>query len=359
MRSGGGTLVTAMSLKDTARSALGVRTLTLGALASVVFVSTYSLFSEPRQDQAAGATPTTLNGHAPASFTAADAGACLNWDTDDAGTPTNFEQTPCNEPHRFEVSSREDLATYPSSEFGEDAPRPDVTRQAQLREELCRNATLTYLEGGLDPSGRFSVASILPPAPSWDQGDRTLLCGMQSTDSAGTPVLTEGQVAEVDQARVAKPGSCLMIDHSNSLHPVDCAADHQLEATSIVDLKDELGPEAPSVEDQDDFLKEACTQAAIDHLGEEEKLYQSTLQPFWLPLSAESWASGSHSVNCALMSAADEGFDTLNGSATGEFTINGEPPPEQPKRNPLRSERENQGQDQQGGRAGAPTAGGN
>lgn len=328
-----------MNSRSRWRSATSVRTALLAALASTVFVGAYTLVSQDADPQAGPAQ--SHGGSTDAvSFTTADAGSCLNWSTAADGTPTGFEQTDCDQEHRFEVSAREDLGTYPSSEFGDEAERPDVTRQAQLREELCRAVTLRYLDGRLDPSGRYSVASILPPAADWEAGDRTLLCGLQSTDDSGTPVATHGNVAKVDQARVTQPGECVAVDEVNALHKVDCGADHQLETTLIVDLAPVFPQGTPSVEEQDEHLKEVCTQAAMDYLGGEEQLYRSTLQPFWSSLSAESWDGGSRSVNCALVSAGERGFNTLAGSAKGEFTVNGEVPPPPPERRPLRSESE-------------------
>ena len=327
-----------MNLTRSFRSAQGVRAMLLGALASTVFVGAYSVLTPHPGEAEPGARPVNHRADPAASFTTAGEGSCLNWTVNEDGVAMDFQQTSCAEPHRFEVSAREDLATYPSSEFGENAPRPDITRQAQLREELCRNVTLHYLDGKLDPSGRFSVASILPPADSWQKGDRTLLCGLQAADSSGTLLETKGKVDQVDQARVAQPGECLFVDSSNSLHKVECGADHHLETTQIVDLSAQFNDHAPTVEQQDEYLKDTCTQAAIGYLGEEEKLYQSTLQPFWSTISPDSWEGGSRSVNCSLVSAGEHGFNTLAGSATGEFTINGQPPAPQPKRNPLRSE---------------------
>ncbi|NTS21730.1 septum formation family protein, partial [Bacteroides fragilis] len=87
---------------------------------------------------------------------------------------SNFAEISCDKPHRFEVAAREDLSTYPTSEFGPDAERPDVTRQNALRDELCESSTLGYLHGKWDPNGKYDIASVLPPQAAWQQGDRTL-----------------------------------------------------------------------------------------------------------------------------------------------------------------------------------------
>lgn len=340
-----------------ARSAAAVRTGLVAALAAAVAVGSYSFFSDAATtDTVAGGDTTTSsptrgnsgNGESNgtsssvAPFTTADVGACLTWDIAGDGTVSNFQQASCDGEHRFEISARENLATYPSSEFGRTAPMPDLTRQAQLREELCQSPTLRYLGGRFDPVGRYSIAPILPPAEAWAAGDRTMLCGVQSTDASGVPLLTTGAAAEQDQAVVAQPGECVFVDDSRSLRLVDCAENHHLETTSIVDLGAVFPEGTPSVEDQDRHLQEACTRAAIDYLDGEENLYQSTLQPYWGTLGQASWIGGSRSVNCSLFHVnADGGFANLNGTARAgreALLIDGQPPAEQPPRNPLREQ---------------------
>ncbi|HJD77825.1 MAG TPA: septum formation family protein [Corynebacterium pollutisoli] len=336
---------------STARSAAAVRTGLVAALAAAVAVGSYGYFSvDTPGDNGNGSTVSSVSepangengGNGAAPFTTADVGACLTWDIAEDGTVSNFQQASCDGEHRFEISARENLAAYPSSEFGRNASMPDLTRQAQLREELCQTPTLRYLGGRFDPVGRYSIAPILPPAEAWEAGDRTMLCGIQSTDASGVPMLTTGAAAEQDQAVVAQPGQCVYVDDSRSLRTVDCAENHQLETTAIVDLAPVFPEGTPSVEDQDRHLQDACTQAAIDYLGGEENLYRSTLQPYWGTLGQASWIGGSRSVNCSLFHATPEGgFSNLNGTARDGregLLIDGQPPAEQPERNPLREQ---------------------
>ena len=164
-----------MASKQTA-----LRAFLIATLAGTVGAGTYGLTADSSgsADQAGGSSTSSSVAEA-ASFTTADAGSCLTWQVAEDGTHTNFEQADCAGEHRFEVAAREDLATYPTSEFGPEAPLPNQTRQAQLREELCGAATLRYLDGKYDPNGRYSIAPILPPADAWQNGDRTMLCGLQ------------------------------------------------------------------------------------------------------------------------------------------------------------------------------------
>ncbi|MBZ8176679.1 hypothetical protein GP475_11825 [Corynebacterium poyangense] len=316
------------------RSAAAIRTFLVASLAGIVAAGSYTFFSE----DAASLATHHATGDSSTPFTTADTGSCLTWDIGRDGQVSGFEQANCQGKHRFEVASREDLAAYPSSEFGEGAAMPSLERQAQLREELCRAPALRYVQGKLDPTGRYSIAPILPPAEAWAHGDRTMLCGFQSTDDQGNAQLTTGKIVDQDQARVAQPGECLIIDEHQTLKKVDCAQDHNLETTSIVNVQQKFPDHVPTVEEQDDYLKGVCTQAGMDYLGGDDPLYASTLQPYWTPLSEESWNGGSHSVNCALATGGKNGFAVLRGSAKGQFTIDGNPPAPQPERPPRPSE---------------------
>ncbi|WP_175934323.1 septum formation family protein [Corynebacterium sp. Marseille-P4321] len=320
-----------------------LRAFLIAALAGSVATGAYAVATGPNEGGTGAASPTPSSDPQEAvTFTTADAGSCLTWQVAEDGTISNFEQADCAGEHRFEVSLREDLATYPTSEFGPEAELPNQTRQAQLREELCGAATLRYLDGRYDPNGRYSIAPILPPADAWERGDRTMLCGLQETNRAGEPVLTTGRVAEQDQARLFEPGQCVSIDGANSLAAVPCADPHQLEITSQVNLAEAFPDHTPSVEEQDKFLGDRCTKDAHDYLGGEENLYQIALRPFWTTQPAAAWEGGSRSVNCSLMFSRPQGeFANLQHSAKegrGQLLIDGNPPPERPERRPLRSE---------------------
>ena len=319
-----------------------LHTALISAMAAGALVGGYSAMSdspEPRvvNQKTSASSKDTINKKT-SSFTAAQPGQCLTWDINEDGTTSNFGATDCAEPHRFEISSREDLATYPSSEFGPGASAPDLTRQAQLREELCSAQTVAYLGGRYDPSGIYSIASILPPPEAWRAGDRTMLCGLQHTDDRGTILLSEGKAKNQDQALTANAGDCISIDAANGAHTVACEEPHSYEVTSKVNLAN-VFDHPPSVEEQDEHLKNVCTQAAMDYMGGDDPLYFSTLAVYWTTLPVASWNAGSHSANCALFRPnADGGFATLQGSAKGPFTIDGQPPEQRPTRNPLREQ---------------------
>ena len=333
-------------------SRTGLRTLLIAGLAGALGMGTYagttgfSLAAQPGGTTGKVTPEPDANGIIP--FTAAKEGTCLTWDMDGEGTISAFEETDCNNEHRFEVSSREDLNTYPTSEFGPDAPPPNQTRQAQLREELCQTASIRYLGGRYDPSGRYSIAPILPPTDAWEDGDRTMLCGLQETNTDGVPILTTGKAAERDQARVAETGTCLISDQANTPTAVDCTEPHHIEVTGKIDLAPVFADHTPSVDEQNKYLGDVCAKAAEEYVGSEENLYQTTLQIYWGTSPIRAWDGGSRTVNCGLMFAKDDRFSTLTGSAKDgreALTIDGAVPEAPPERRPLRSE--------QGGTGGA------
>ena len=119
------------------RNSTILHTALIAALAGGALMGGYETMSS---DEPADTSSDLVTSTAPAanpkahSFTTAEPGQCLTWDVAEDGTTSNFTTVDCAEEHRFEISSRENLATYPSSEFGTDATAPDITRQAQLRE---------------------------------------------------------------------------------------------------------------------------------------------------------------------------------------------------------------------------------
>lgn len=333
------------------RSAAASRIALVAAACAAAFIGTYDYVSGNAAQIAADSdvinttTSTPSSGDSETPFTEASAGDCVTWDVDSQGNFANFSVTDCADEHRFEVATVENLAIYPTSEFGPEAEIPSMERQAQLREELCQGSTLNYVEGQYDPAGKYSIAPILPPADAWANGDRTMLCGLQTTDEEGIPQQTEGRVSEVDQANIAAPGACREIGEDQVLRTVNCSEPHQMETISVVNLAEEFSDDTPSIEDQNKFLASRCADDAIAYMGEEENLYQSTLQPYWGTISETSWNGGTRSVNCSLIHPGEDGnsFSEIIGTAKegrNGLTINGAPPTEQPERNPLRGSEE-------------------
>lgn len=278
-------------------------------------------------------------------FTSAQVGQCINWNLEPDGALTDFAIVECTEPHMYEVTERVDLKdlpefrdTFPS---GADAPTPDELRA--LRDDVCMPSVLDYLDGRFDPQGKFAVAPMLPPSGDWNAGDRTMLCGIQLEESLiGTSTMNHPATL-TDQAITYEPGVCVAINENGGFTAIDCGEPHAFESVGVVDLLADFPDDTPSVEEQNALLSDVCVARAIDYLGGgdegDEALYQSTLIPFWLPVTVESWDLGSHSTTCWLAKDSDfGGFSTLQGSALGEFTIDGAPPAEQPERAPRRED---------------------
>ena len=271
------------------------------------------------------------------SFTDANTGSCINWQTNPDGSNSDFATVGCAEPHRFEVSTREDLSQYPTSEFAADAAHPNLERQQQLTEELCVGPTMNYLGGKLDPEGRYSISPILPPGSAWKEGDRTMLCGVMVQDAHGRTTQTVGLAAESDQSRAYPANVCVRVE-GDAPSEVPCTEDHTWQVTDKVNLGENFPQEWPDIEKQNQLLSERCTAAGRNYLGGDDALYNSTLTPFWTTIQQQSWAAGSRTVNCALTSGKQGGgFATLKGDVRQGFTIDGQPPAKQPERNPLRN----------------------
>jgi len=272
----------------------------------------------------------------PVAFTDAEAGSCINWKPGPQGANADFATVDCAQNHRFEVATREDLATYPTSEFGPESRPPGKTRQEKLTNELCVGPTLKYLKGKLDPEGRYSIAPILPPKSAWAAGDRTMLCGVMVIDEESRAVETRGLAAKQDQSRVSQPDACVLVK-GNTTTETACEQPHSWQVTKLVDLSKNFSGPWPGVDQQNQYLNKVCTEAAREYLGSDDALYNSTLTPFWTTLQKQSWDAGSRSVNCALtFGKRGGGFATLQGDVRKQFTIDGQPPAKQPKRNPLR-----------------------
>ena len=190
-----------MNKQKSWRSANIVRAILIVALSAACAVGAYEFVRSQANSGGGGNGSSSSSANSPNSdvppFTTANVGDCLTWDIGDDGNVSHFSQTDCATDHRFEISARENLATYPSSEFGPKAEAPDLERQAQLREELCTAPTVEYLQGRYDPSGRYTIAPILPPPASWAAGDRTMLCGVQVTNDKGQAALISGKTRHV------------------------------------------------------------------------------------------------------------------------------------------------------------------
>lgn len=268
--------------------------------------------------------PRTLTGEA---FALAASGTCLNWKGAVKGQPTDIFSTDCQEPHRFEVAERVDL----TDKTPEDA-HPQGATNVELAKSICEPVVNNYVQDrALDPEGRFAIALIPPSPEGWEAGDRSALCGIAAKDLDGSSAESVLPYAEADQHRRWEPGVCLGInDQRLPTAPVDCGSDHSIEIAANLDVTDIFpdGPEPPEPAQQTELTAQACYDAAVKYVGDAERLRRTTLIPTLVqPISAGSWATGSRTVNCGLMRAADPGpFAVLQGSARDSVRIEGEEP---------------------------------
>jgi plastocyanin len=317
-----------------------------GALVGGVGAAAYEFFAPEDSNPVAQRGTEKSDEKDQVAFSTANPGDCVTW-KQQGDVTTDFQTVDCAAPHRFEVSTHEDLSQYPTSEFGENSTPPDMDRQEKLTAELCTGPTMDYLKGRLDPQGRYTIAPILPPAAAWAEGDRTMLCGVMAPDADGVAQETTGRVAGSDQSRAAAPDTCERAD-GDTVSDVPCDQPHSWQVTSVVNLGENFPDAWPTPDDQNKYLNDVCTSAAVRYLGgkgdgsdgDDEGLYRSTLTPFWTTLQQESWDAGSRTVNCAVTKSRSDkdggGFAELAGDVRNGFTIDGNPPAEQPARNPKR-----------------------
>ncbi|WP_420841309.1 septum formation family protein [Gordonia jacobaea] len=274
------------------------------------------------------------------AFTRSVAGDCLDWPDGQPGQPSKVA---CDQLHRFEVAGPLNTALLPGSEFGDSAAWPGAERFAAIRDEQCPVIVDDYLQGKLDPQGRFSVGMMYPSQAQWDKGARELRCGLQQTGKGGQPDQVAGRVIDNDQSFSWPPGTCIGIDQQTRRPTVPatvvgCSEPHAFQTTGIVDLSARFGNRTsgkpwPQIDDQNKFLAGICPAQAQRFLGGKEKLDATTLNTQWSVISEPSWLAGSRKVVCYIGLPDRGGFATLVGDARQTLLINGKlpaPPPQAP-----------------------------
>ncbi|MGE2691696.1 septum formation family protein, partial [Mycolicibacterium pulveris] len=283
----------------------------------------------PQRDGAAGLTASTisLGPRGNETFEHAKAGDCLNWPD---RTPDAAEIVDCNDEHRFEVAQSVDMRTYPGSEYGPDAEPPSPTRIQQISQEQCATSVRRYLGANYDPNSRYTVSMLWSGDRAWrNQGERRMLCGLQLPGPNNQQLPFQGKVADIDQSKVWPAGTCLGIDPSTNQPtdvPVDCAAPHAMEVTGAVNLAERFPDALPPENEQDAFIKDACTRMTDEYLAPIE-LRSTTLTLIYSTISLPSWSAGSRQVSCSIgATLGNGGWSTLLNSAKGPLLINGQPP---------------------------------
>ncbi|MEZ0363534.1 septum formation family protein [Mycobacterium sp. pUA109] len=300
------------------------RALLLTALGGLLIAGVVT--AVPMDDSGPLAPVAHTGGKTSEAFKHATSGNCLMWpdNTLDAATVVN-----CADEHKFEVAESVDMRTFPGSEYGPSAAPPSANRIEQITQEQCEPAVRRYLGARFDPVGKF-VTSMLWSEPAWRQhGERRMLCGLQLPGPNGQQVAFKGKVADLDQSKVWPAGTCLGIDATSNQPtdvPVDCAAPHAMEVTGTVNLAEKFPDALPPEQEQDGFIKDACTQMTDDYLAPIQ-LRSTTLTLIYNTISLPSWSAGSRQVACSIgATLGNGGWAALLNSAKGPLMINGRPP---------------------------------
>jgi Septum formation len=273
-------------------------------------------------------------GRAGQTFEKARAGDCLNWPSK---APDRAAVVDCKDDHRFEVAEAVDMRTFPGSEYGPNAAAPSPARIQQISQEQCQVAAKHYLGAKFDPNSKFLISMMWPGAKEWtESGARRMLCGLQLPGADGQQAF-KGHIADLDQSKVWSAGTCIGIESATNLPtdtPVDCATPHAMEVTGSVNVGQKFPGGLPTEEDQDSYIKDACTTMTDAYLAPVQ-LRTTTLTLTHLPISLPSWSAGSRQVACLIGSTlGNGGWSTLVGNAKGKLLINGQqpvPPPDIPE----------------------------
>lgn len=265
------------------------------------------------------------NGASPASppVFEAQAGACLNWTKADAA---DISQVRCDQPHLFEVTGRADLRAT----FGPGVPFPSNEQWQQLKQEHCTEVSSNFLSGRLDPNGRFSVGAFTPSEAGWKSGDRALHCGLQQPGPSGKLYRFSKSIGKLDQSDTYEVGRCLGINGTAVWDPVDCAQQHSVEITGLVDLGEQFPSGFPEEAAQDEFLATRCAELTARYAGSPTAVTDKGLVSYWDTLPPESWNAGSRQVNCKVSAQLPDGsgLAPVTGSVKGEVEVGEEPAPE-------------------------------
>jgi hypothetical protein len=246
-------------------------------------------------------------------------GRCLTWSRDDAG---DVREVGCGQQHLFESVGAVTAAQPPGAPFPADAA------WQQLVTDQCTPQARTYLQGKLDPAGRYRAGALKPTQAAWDAGDRTVRCGLQAPGRTGALFPSTGRVADADQAVVFDPGTCLGLTGKEVSDPTSCTETHAAEVAGTVDLGTQFTGGFPSVDDQDNYLQPTCQRIAEQYVGTAQKLTDSKLTVYWTNLAEESWNAGTRRVTCNLGSLLSDnsGFAPLTGKAADGVRIGGDAP---------------------------------
>jgi hypothetical protein len=220
-------------------------------------------------------------------------GDCILWDQSEGRGNRSTKVVGCDEPHLLEFIAEEaapDGVAYPA----------DAEWRAII-DRKCGPLAVAYLGQPIDPSGRFFANALRPTEDSWRDGDRELACGIAFRDwsslSAGGSASYVGRAKGQDQTMLLEVGACIIRGETGgSAPPVSCAEPHLFEIAGHADVGDRR-TELPTEEELSGIARPACERLAAAYTGGP---LPDTLHVRWFPITAESWAAGRRSFECAL-----------------------------------------------------------
>ncbi|ONH60671.1 hypothetical protein CcI49_10225 [Frankia sp. CcI49] len=225
-------------------------------------------------------------------------GHCYTWRQEIS--KSDVKDVPCEDRHLFEAVDDTDLdKEYSSSAF---YPRPEEWPDIIAR--YCSQMMDEYLGYPLDPYGRFGAGAVYPDSVGWEQGDRSVTCGIVAsgteTDSLTAFMPFEGWVPAV--------GTCFS-DDAGHLTETSCAAPHNLQSIGAVTVPGTPpGDGPPSDSWLDEQASQLCADLAAPYLRT-DRFDSASLTPQWNPIDPESWRAGTRRTSCYV------GFVDENGTS--------------------------------------------
>jgi hypothetical protein len=175
---------------------------------------------------------------------------------------------------------------------------PDSAKVIDLATILCAQPITSYLGYPLDPAGRFQVGDMSPTPESWDQGDRTLWCGIDLGSPTEMPsVLFTGAVRGQSQELLYPIGTCLSdLPGGVSTSPVACTQPHSYEIAGNASLASL--PQLP----QGTVALANAVQSQCDAIAEQYAGGPLPAGVLWnfLDLAQTSWNAGDRVVQCTI-----------------------------------------------------------
>ena len=221
-------------------------------------------------------------------------GDCVTWDQTPIGGPQQTTVVPCNTPHLIEMSARVDVT-------GRFDHYPTDAEWLVFANRDCLTSAQSLLGAPLDPSGKYTTGFIRPARDGWEQGQRSVWCGVElakdhPTARPGDAVPFRGKVEGSAQAYLRAVGRCFT---TTSPFAVPCSKSHLVEITGYVDLSDDKTKPPPVSDNRawNALVGSKCANVGRVYLGHEPTGNEGT---GWEPILPASWDAGRRTVECTV-----------------------------------------------------------